>query len=219
MRSRMGTSPDIAGTAEDRIDRTVSAYDAAATEYQETWRQRRPLDAVRKFGSLVTRGGRVLDVACGPALDVRLLRDQGLKVVAGDRSHGCMKVARTLFPKGSLAEWDYRRLPFAEDTFDGIWAPAALQHMPRSQIRRTLAEWRRVQRGGPIFVSFREGSADLAPVEDPPAGVVWVTTVTGDQLRALLLDAGYGEVEIETRPDPAGAADVTWLYGWGRLPA
>ena len=207
-----------AAAAEERIDRTVAAYDAAAADYQEVWRQRRPLDAIRKFSSLVGRGGRILDVACGPALDVRLLRDGGLKVVGGDRSHESMRLARTLFPKGSLARWDYRRLPFPDEVFDGIWAPAALHHMPRAQIRKTLTEWRRVQRRGPIFVTFREGADDLSPVDDPPAGTVWATSVTGDQLRALLLDAGYGEVEVEPRPDLGGAADVTWLYGWGRLP-
>ena len=213
----MSTPPDT-NALERRIDQTVEAYDAGAAEYQEAWRQRRPLDAIRKFSSLVGREGRILDVACGPALDVRLLRDAGLKVVGGDRSHESMKLARTLFPKGSLARWDYRRLPFGDAVFDGIWAPAALHHMPRSQIRRTLAEWRRVQRRGPIFVTFREGSEDLAPVEDPPVGTVYTTSVSGDQLRALLLAAGYGEVEVETRPDLNGDPDVTWLYGWGRLP-
>ena len=211
-------STQEAGAPEDRIDRTVAAYDAAAADYQEAWRSRRPLDAIRKFGSLVGRGGRIIDVACGPALDVRLLRDTGLKVVGGDRSHESMRLARTLFPKGSLARWDYRRLPFPDGVFDGVWAPAALHHMPRGMIRRTLAEWRRVQGRGPIFVTFREGSYDLGPVEDPPAGTVFATAVTADQLKALLLDAGYGEVEVEARPDLGGATDVTWLYGWGRLP-
>lgn len=216
MRPAMTPSADP-NSSEARIDRTVAAYDAAAAEYQEVWRQRRPLDAIRKFGSLVGRDGRVLDVACGPALDVRLLRDAGLKVFGGDRSHESMKLARTLFPKGALARWDYRRLPFPDASFDGIWAPAALQHMPRSQIRPTLAEWRRVQRRGPIFVTFREGADDLAAVEEPAVGTVFATSVSADQLRALLLAAGYGEVEVETRPDMAGAADVTWLYGWGRV--
>jgi ubiquinone/menaquinone biosynthesis C-methylase UbiE len=216
MRALMETN--VTDAAEQRIDRTVAAYDAAATEYQETWRQRRPLDAIRKFSGLVGRGGRVLDVACGPALDVRLLRDAGLKVVGGDRSHESMRLARTLFPKGALARWDYRRLPFGDGVFDGIWAPAALHHMPRGQIRRTLAEWRRVQRRGPIFVTFREGSEDLAAIEDAPAGTVFATSVTIDQLRALLVDAGYDEVEVEPRPDLGGDPDVTWLYGWGRLP-
>ena len=196
----------------------MSAYDGAAEAYQQQWRDRRPRDAVRKFGGLVGRGGRVLDVACGPALDVRLLRDAGLHVVAGDLSHEVMRVAKTFFPKGSLARWDFRRLPFADAQFDGIWAPQALQHLPRSQIRPTLAEWRRVQRRGPIFLSFREGDAELTEIDDPPAGKVRATMVTAGQLKALLLAAGYGEVEIEGRSDPLERPGITWLYGWGRLP-
>lgn len=201
-----------------RIAQTVAAYDEAAEAYQEAMSQRRPLDAVRKFAGMAGRGSSVLDVACGPVLDVRLLRDAGLRVVAGDRSHESMRVGKLLFPKGSLARWDFRQLPFLDDTFEGIWAHAALQHLPRAQIRATLAELRRVQRSGPIFLSFPEGSADLEPMEDPPAGRVYVTTVSSDELRALLLDAGYGEVEVDTRVDSHGR-DLTWLYGYGLLPA
>ena len=41
MRALMETN--VTDAAEQRIDRTVAAYDAAAAEYQEAWRQRRPL--------------------------------------------------------------------------------------------------------------------------------------------------------------------------------
>lgn len=203
---------------DQRIIETVRAYDAAAEDYQDEWRERRLRDAIRKFGAMAGRGARILDVASGPALDLRLLRDTGVKVVGGDLSHESMRLAKMYFPKGALARWDFRRLPFGDATFDGIWAPAALHHMPRAQIRPTLAEWRRVHRGGPIFVTFLEGDADLELVDDPPAGKVWATRVSGDQLKALLLAAGYIEVEIERRPDLLGRSDLTWLYGWGRLP-
>ncbi|MGH3666512.1 MAG: class I SAM-dependent methyltransferase [Egibacteraceae bacterium] len=197
---------------------SIAAYDAAAAAYQQAWRDRRPLDAARKFGALAGRGARVIDVACGPVLDVRLLRDAGLRVVAGDRSHESMRVGRTFFPRGALARWDFRRLPFGDGTFDGVWAPGALQHLPRAQIRPALAELVRVQRQGPIFTTFRQGAEELEPIDDPPAGTVYATTVSAEQLKALLLAAGYVEVEVEPRPDPLGRADVTWLYGWGRYP-
>lgn len=200
------------------MTRTVEAYDAAAVAYQQYWRAHRPLDAIRRFAGRVGRGGRVLDVAAGPALDLRLLRDAGLSVVAGDLSWESMRVARTLFPKGAIAQWDYRRLPFADGVFDGIWASAALQHVPRAQVRAVLAEWRRVQRRGPIFLSFREGTGDLEEVDEPPVGKVHATTVTADELRALLGAAGYGEVEVDVRPDLLGRSDVTWLHGFGALP-
>ncbi|MGH8906719.1 MAG: class I SAM-dependent methyltransferase [Egibacteraceae bacterium] len=203
----------------DRFEETLEAYDAVAIEYQATWRDRRPMDAVRRFAGIAGRGARVCDIACGPALDLRYLRDHGLKVVAGDLSWSSMRLGKTLFPKGSLACWDYRRLPFGDRAFDGMWAPAALQHLPRAQIRAALGEVRRVHGRGPIFLTFREGSTDLAVVDDPPAGRVWAIAVTTAELYALLLDAGYTDVEVEQRPDPLGRPDVTWLYGWGMAPA
>lgn len=202
----------------DHVEHDVALYDDAAVAYEQQWRLHRPLDAVRKFGALAGRGARVLDVACGPAVDVRLLRDAGLKVFAGDLSHECMKVGKRFHPKGALARWDFRRLPFPDAAFGGVWAPAALQHLPRRRLRAGFAEVRRVHRTGPIFVTFREGAGDLEPVEDAPAGTVHATTISAEECRALLLDAGYGEVEVEQRPDGLGR-DITWVYGWGRLPA
>jgi ubiquinone/menaquinone biosynthesis C-methylase UbiE len=201
---------------DERTARSIAAYDEVAADYLERWKEHRPLDAVRKFGGLAGRGATVLDAACGPVLDVRLLRDAGLHVVAGDRSHESMKLGKTFFPKGSLACWDYRRLPFLDGVFGGIWAPASLMHLPVRAVRPALAELRRVHGSGPIFVSFPEGQADLEPFDDPPATDIYASRVTADELRALLIAAGYREVETETRPDPLREG-LTWVYGWGRL--
>ncbi len=210
--------PDGGAPARDRrVALTVAAYDDEAREYQQFWRDKRLLDAARTFAAGAGRGSRVLDVAAGPALDVRLLRDAGLHVVAGDLSHESMRLAKVLFPKGALARWDFARLPLADDTVDGVWAPGALQHVPRHRVRAVLGEWRRVQRRGPVFVTFREGAGDLEPVDDPPVGTVHVTTVSADELQALLLDAGYVDVEVEPRPDLLGRREITWLHGTGRL--
>jgi SAM-dependent methyltransferase len=196
---------------------SVEAYDAAAAAYLEAWKERRPLDAIRRFGARAGRGALVLDAAGGPALDVRLLRDAGVRPASGDLSFECMRVARTYHPKGLLAQWDLRRLPFADGTFAGVWAPSSLHHLPRAQIIPALAELRRVQRSGPIFLTFREGRGDLEPFDDPPAGTVRTTPVTAAELSALLVGAGYGDVEVETRVDPL-ERPTTWLYGWGLLP-
>ncbi len=203
--------------SDPRVVATVAAYDQHAAGYHELWRQRRPLDAIRKFLALAGRGARVLDVACGPALDLRLLSDGGVKVFAGDLSHEALRLAKTFYPKGAIARWDLRRLPFPEQVFDGVWAPAALQHLPRGQIRQALQELRRVQRRGPLFLTFRSGSGDLEAVEEPPLGTVHITSLSDTELRALLLDAGYSGVEVELRPDPLAREEVRWLYGWGRL--
>lgn len=200
-----------------RTRRSIEAYDRAAEAYHDAWWDRRPLDAIRRFARMAGRGATVIDVAGGPVLDVRALRDMGLQVVSGDRSQEAMRLGAALFPKKPLACWDFRTLPFREAVFGGVWAHAALQHLPRAELRKALAELRRVHRAGPIFLSFREGRDDLEPSEDPPVGEVFVTTVTEDELKALLADQGYGAIEVELRPDPAGRPEVTWLYGWGLL--
>ena len=209
---RSRQAPQAPPTADPRVASTLQAYDACAQEYHDLWHQRRPTRAVKTFARLAGAGSVVLDVADGPALDVRGLRDAGLVVVGGDWSPACMQLSRTLHPRGLLARWDFRRLPFADDTFDGVWATAALQHVPRAQVRAVLAEWRRVQRSGPIFVTMREGEGDLVPVEDEPAGTVRVTQVSLEQLRSLLLAGGWQQVEIERRPDPLERSGVTWLH-------
>ncbi|MEE8601273.1 class I SAM-dependent methyltransferase [Euzebya tangerina] len=196
---------------------TVNTYDACAEEYLAAWKDRRPRDSARTFARMAGDGALVLDVAGGPGVDVRLLRDVGLKAASGDLSSECMRVARTFFPKGLLARWDYRSLPFADNQFSGIWAPAALQHLPRRAILPAMREFRRVQATGPIFVTFPEGESDMAPMEDPPAGMVQVTSVTPEELQALLLRLGYVDVEVESRPDPRGIAQ-RWSYGVGIAP-
>lgn len=204
-------------TPETLVASDVSAYDGAAKRYQDLWKGHRLRDAARRFGGLSGRGARVLDVASGPALDVRLLRDVGVTAYSGDRSAEAMRLAKTLHPKGCLAQWDFRRLPFGDDAFDGVWAPAALQHVPRVAVRSTLAEWRRVQRRGPIFVTMREGRGDLDPVDEPPVGTVHVTSVSEGELEALLLASGWVRVEVERRPDLLLRAGVTWLHAFGEL--
>lgn len=201
-----------------RILATVEAYDACPEAYQAQWLDHRPRAALRRFSRVAGRGARVLDVACGPALDVRALRDAGLLVVAGDRAPAVVAHAALLHPKRPLAVWDFRCLPFADQTFGGIWAPAALQHVERARLRRAFAEIRRVHAAGPIFVTFREGDGDLAALEDGPAGAVHITSIAADQLKALLLDQRYRDVEVERHPDPLGRPGIVWLHGWGLLP-
>jgi ubiquinone/menaquinone biosynthesis C-methylase UbiE len=196
---------------------TVNAYDRCASEYLEVWKDRRPRDSARRFARMAGDAALVLDVAGGPGLDVRLLRDVGLRAASGDLSMECMRVARTFFPKGLLARWDYRALPFADGQFEGIWAPAALQHLPRRAILPALRELVRVQVRGPIFLTFPEGESDMGVIEDPPAGHVQVTSVTTEELRALLLRMGYVDVEVESRPDPRGIP-LRWVYGLGMAP-
>jgi hypothetical protein len=57
----------------------------------------------------------------------------------------------------------------------------------------------------------------MGMVEDPPAGPVPATSVTTEELKALLLRMGYVDVEVESRPDLRDIP-LRWAYGMGVLP-
>ena len=201
-----------------RRQATIAAYDAAAAAYLEQWSPWRPKEDARRFASLAGRDAVVLDPACGPGVDLRLLRDVGLTVMAGDHGAEAVRVGHTFFPKSGIARWDLHRLPFPDATFGGVWAARALQHLPLRQVRTALAELRRVHARGPIFVALREGRGELEPLEDAPAGTVYVNAVSVEELRALLGAAGYEAIEVERRPDLAERPGVAWLHAIARLP-
>lgn len=197
---------------------SARAYNGYAGEYLNIWADKRPAGIARRFAQQAGPKAVVLDVASGPGLDVRLLRDEGLRPVSGDLSFGVMQVAQTHHPRGLLACWDFHRLPFADNTFDGIWAPGALQHLPRAAFLPVLKEWMRVQARGPIVISVPEGNEDLGSFEDPPVpGRLMASKCTADQLQSLLLRLGYVGVEVEVRLDPRGTA-TRWVHAWGVAP-
>jgi ubiquinone/menaquinone biosynthesis C-methylase UbiE len=58
-------------------------------------------------------------------------------------------------------QMDMRALGFKSESFDGIWACAAIMHVPKAQTGITLAELYRVPiRLGPMYVRVRKGDGD-----------------------------------------------------------
>ncbi|WP_336249205.1 class I SAM-dependent methyltransferase [Stomatohabitans albus] len=197
---------------------SARSYDGVAGDYLNGWADKRPRGIAQRFAQQAGPEAVVLDVASGPGLDVRLLRDMGIKPVSGDLSFGVMQVAQTHHPRGLLACWDFQRLPFADNTFDGIWAPGALHHLPRRAFVPVLKEWMRVQARGPIVLSVPEGDEDLGLYEDPPLeDPIRASKCTQDQLQGLLLSLGYVGVEVEVRLDPRGT-NMRWVHAWGVAP-
>ena len=96
--------------------------------------------------------GRVLEIACGTGLDLGFLAECADEAVGLDGAQRPLRVAeRRLGARTNVrfSVGDAARLPFRDESFDGIWCIGALHHMPAW--RQAVAEVGRVLRPGGTF--------------------------------------------------------------------
>ena len=95
-------------------------------------------------------GDIVADVGCGLGASTRLLRDHGVAAIGVDLVVPTRDGARGDAPPLVVA--DAARLPFADDSLDGVLAECSLSLTADRAL--TLAEWRRaLRRGGRLALS------------------------------------------------------------------
>lgn len=205
---------------DERTAVSVAAYGVHARAYQESLRLRRPTADLRRFAAFTQRDVLVLDAGCGPANDLRLLRDAGVHPVGVDLSFGALSEARMLLPRHPLVCASFDALPFRPGTFGGLWCSGGFTHLPKAvwvDMFRTLADMVDV---GPIYFSCLQGTRDLAPYTDPVLGDVFVSEATEEEVAALCADVGLMDVTVELRPDPVLDRRRMWVValGWFTRP-
>lgn len=129
-------------------------YEARAREYDDWWLGRRlyahnrPADwheereqLIRWIADLPT--ARTLDVACGTGFLTRHLRGD---VVGLDQSESMLEIARQQASHAEFVRGDALELPFADGSFDRVFASYYYCHLEEDDRLRFLAEARRVAR-------------------------------------------------------------------------
>jgi SAM-dependent methyltransferase len=200
---------------DERTLASVAAYDQHARAYQESLRLKRPVADVRRFADRARRGDLVLDAGCGPANDLRLLRDAGVHPVGVDLAMGALLEARMLLPRHPLVRAPIEALPFRERSFGGLWLSGSFTHLPRASWRQTFASLLQLLDRGPVYLACYRGNADLEPLDDPVLGKVYVSAATESEIQALFASHGLGDVTIEVRPDPVVDRRRPWVVALG----
>jgi ubiquinone/menaquinone biosynthesis C-methylase UbiE len=111
-------------------------------------------------------GERILDIGCGDGAGSALLRRHGCHPVGLDVARDRLARAAQALPEFAAVAGDARRLPFADESFDGILAECSLSLA--GYTAATLTECRRVLRpGGRLAVTdvfARQGDVGHAPL-------------------------------------------------------
>jgi SAM-dependent methyltransferase len=196
---------------------SIDAYGPVARDYREQVRLRRPVGDVRRFASFARRDDLVLDVGCGPANDLRLLRDAGLHPVGIDLSLGALEEARVLLPRHPLVQATFEDPPFMDRAFGGLWMSGAFAHLARERWQPVMARLLRTLASGPVYFTCHLGEADLAPFRDPLLGTVHVSAASEDEVERMLASLGVVDLSIDVRPDLRFDRRVPWVVALGRV--
>jgi SAM-dependent methyltransferase len=202
---------------DERTLASVAAYDEHARDYQMSLRLKRPVADVRRFADRARRDDLVLDAGCGPANDLRLLRDAGVHPVGLDLSAGALHEARMLLPRHPLVRAPLHELPFRPRSFGGLWLSGTFTHLPRSAWRPTFAGLLQLLDRGPVYLACYRGTADLERLDDPVLGEVYVSAATEAEVEALLTSHGCRDLTVEVRPDPVHDRRRPWVVALGTL--
>jgi demethylmenaquinone methyltransferase / 2-methoxy-6-polyprenyl-1,4-benzoquinol methylase len=159
-----GRTTDVLPSLDDKpraveamFDRIAPRYDAlnrVLTFRMDVGWRRAAVDSLH-----LTRGDRVLDLACGTGDLCRTLAGAGAGPVGVDFSAGMLHAARTAAP---LVRADALRLPFTEGAFDALTCGFALRNF--AALSPVFAECARVLRPG-----ARVALLDVAEPENPIA--------------------------------------------------
>ena len=148
----------------------------------------------------------ILDLGCGPGRDLRAFAALGHEVTGLDGAAGLVAIARTETDCPVLHQ-DFLDLDLPPAGFNGIFANAALFHVPSSQIVRVLADLAAaLNPRGVLFCSNPRGKNEEG----------WVGGRYGcfydlETWRTLATGAGFTELRHYYRPPGRPRAEQSWL--------
>lgn len=126
-------------------------YTEIARNYRQDWRGESAPDLVDKYNAFLQKLGQgskqILDVGCGTGKASLFFSRLGHQVCCLDLSTGMLQETMSQKRGGdnlNAALANMKNLPFANNSFDGLWTMASVVHLPRKDRKIAFSEFYRV---------------------------------------------------------------------------
>jgi SAM-dependent methyltransferase len=199
---------DIASELEQITGRTVEHYNRHAEDF---WQGTRDHDVTQNIDALLQSfQGKppftILDFGCGPGRDLKAFADRGHVAIGLEGAPRLAALARA-HSGCQVWEQDFLRLDLPHERFDGVFANAALFHVPSRELSRVLHELRAALKPrGVLFASNPRGAN-----EEGWSGGRYSVFHDLETWRRYLTAAGFDELNHYYRPPGLPRERQPWL--------
>jgi SAM-dependent methyltransferase len=156
----------------------------------------------------------ILDVGCGPGRDLRTFSKLGHVAIGVEGAARFVEMARA---DSGCEVWhqDFLKLDFPDSRFDGIFANAALFHIPSQELPRVLRQFHATLKPGGVLFSSNPRGANEEGWNRGRYGAYHDLAAW----RTFMSDAGFAELEHYYRPEGLPRDQQPWLASvWRKLP-
>ena len=155
----------------------------------------------------------ILDLGCGPGRDLRVFARLGHVAVGLEGSARFAAMARAAT---GLEVWqqNFLELDLPQGRFDGVYANAALFHVPTQELPRVLSQLRAALKPGGVLFSSNPHGRD----EEGWSGARYGAYHSLEAWRGLVSQAGFIELEHYYRPAGLPREQQPWLASVWRAP-
>jgi len=188
--------------------RTLEHYERSAEDF---WRGTREHDVSQNIGALLQHiegepPFTILDIGCGPGRDLKAIAELGHVAVGLDGSARFAEMARA-YSGCEVLQQDFLKLKLPAGRFDGVFANAALFHVPGQELPRVLRELHATLKPRGVLFSSNPRGDNEEGWNQERYGAYWNL----ETWRRYLAAAGFAELTHYYRPAGLPRERQPWL--------
>ncbi len=188
--------------------RTIGFYNQHADWY---WSGTRDHDVSQNIAALLDAiedepPFKILDLGCGPGRDLRTFTDLGHTAIGLEGAARLVEMARE-YSACEVWEQDFLSLELPDGFFDGIFANAALFHVPSRAVPGVLGDLRQSLKPAGVLFSSNPRGANQEDWEGERFGAFHDL----EQWRGYVSAAGFVEIHHYFRPEGRPRSQQPWL--------